>query len=357
MCCVGGYGSAGLICRHRMVDSSRLFVIQCQSFRNETTRKCPSETNLFLASVYRLVQPGTWTYAVYNGVEGKIRAAETSFSNLMENLMDRSAWWAKVHRVAKRRTWPCMHADQPRAWLEARSFLACRAPVMAFTKGHPNFEGSSWSSAYLVHPMTSCCLMWTLAVDVKYVQFSSVAQSCPTLCDPKDHTRQASLSITNSPSLLKLISIELVMPSNHLILCCPHLLLPQSFPASGSFQMSQLFVSGGQSIWVSASTCSGCCNVPPKLPFTNKWFFSLVAGNASGFLWILPWPGEFPYPKAIHPFWGSKHPMSAQCKKSHGFFCRMGNSEGLNYELAVGSAEAWLFSLPNPISFPSHPQT
>ena len=101
----------------------------------------------------------------------------------------------------------------------------------------------------------------------------------------------------------------------------------------------------------------GCCNVPPKFPFTNKWFFSLVAGNASGFLWILPWPGEFPYPKAIHPVWGSKHPMSAQCKKSHGFFCRMGNSEGLNYELAVGSAEAWLFSLPNPISFPSHPQT
>jgi len=66
---------------------------------------------------------------------------------------------------------------------------------------------------------------------------------------------------------------------------------------------------------------------------------------------------EFPYPKPIHPFWGSLRPMSAQCKKAHGFFCRMGNSEGLKYELAVWSAEAWLFSLPNPISFPSHPQT
>ena len=43
------------------------------------------------------------------------------------------------------------------------------------------------------------------------------------------------------------------MPSNHLILCCPLLLLPQSFPASGSFQMSQLFASGRQSIGVSAS--------------------------------------------------------------------------------------------------------
>ena len=60
------------------------------------------------------------------------------------------------------------------AWLEARSFLACRAPVTAVTKGHPDFEGSSWSSPYLVHAMTSCCLTWTLAMDIRYVQFSSV---------------------------------------------------------------------------------------------------------------------------------------------------------------------------------------
>ena len=63
----------------------------------------------------------------------------------------------------------------------------------------------------------------------------------------------ASLSITNSQSLLKLMSIESVMPSNHLILCHPLLLHFQSFQASGSFQMSQFFTSGGQSIGVSAS--------------------------------------------------------------------------------------------------------
>ena len=65
------------------------------------------------------------------------------------------------------------------------------------------------------------------------IGFSSVTQSCPTLCDPMDCSNgyQASLSITNSQSLLKLMSIELVMPSNHLILCCP-LLLPSSiFPS------------------------------------------------------------------------------------------------------------------------------
>ena len=62
---------------------------------------------------------------------------------------------------------------------------------------------------------------------------------------------QASLSITNSWNSLKLMSIESVMPSSHLILCCPLLLLPPVPPASGSFPMSQLFA--GQSIGVSAS--------------------------------------------------------------------------------------------------------
>ena len=76
--------------------------------------------------------------------------------------------------------------------------------------------------------------------------------------------RQASLSITNSRSPPKHMSIVSVMPSNHLILCCPLLLLPSIFPSIRSFQMSQLFASGGQSIGVSAST-----SVPPMN--TRDW--------------------------------------------------------------------------------------
>jgi len=64
--------------------------------------------------------------------------------------------------------------------------------------------------------------------------------------------RQASLSITNSRSSLRLTSIESAMPSSHLILCRPLFLLPQSLPASESFPMSQLFPWGGQSTGVSA---------------------------------------------------------------------------------------------------------
>ena len=84
------------------------------------------------------------------------------------------------------------------------------------------------------------------------VQFShSVVFNSAT---PWTTARQASLSITDSWSLLIFMSIELVMPSNHLVLCRPLLLLPSIFPASGTFPMSQFFASGGQSIGVSAST-------------------------------------------------------------------------------------------------------
>ena len=67
------------------------------------------------------------------------------------------------------------------------------------------------------------------------VQFISVAQSCPALCNPMGCSTQASLSITNLQSLLKLMSIKLVMPSNHLFLCHPLLFLPSILPSSRVF--------------------------------------------------------------------------------------------------------------------------
>ena len=88
-----------------------------------------------------------------------------------------------------------------------------------------------------------------------YVQFSWV-QSLSRVrlfATPWIAARQASLSIINSRSLLKLMSVESVMPSSHLILCRPLLLLPPIPPASESFPMSQHFAWGGQSTGVSAS--------------------------------------------------------------------------------------------------------
>ena len=70
--------------------------------------------------------------------------------------------------------------------------------------------------------------------------FSSVTQSCPTLCDPWTAARQASLSTTNSRDLLKLMSSESVIPYNHLILCCPLLFLPSIFPSIRVFSDESL---------------------------------------------------------------------------------------------------------------------
>ena len=84
-------------------------------------------------------------------------------------------------------------------------------------------------------------------------QFGLVAQSYLTLVTPWTAARQASLSVANSQRLPKLMSIESVMPFNHLILCHLFSACPQSFPASESFQMSQFFTTCGQSIGVSAS--------------------------------------------------------------------------------------------------------
>ena len=64
-----------------------------------------------------------------------------------------------------------------------------------------------------------------------HVQFSSVPQSCPTLCNPINAAHQASLSITNSQSLLRLVSNESVMPSNHPNLCRSLLFPPSIFPS------------------------------------------------------------------------------------------------------------------------------
>ena len=63
------------------------------------------------------------------------------------------------------------------------------------------------------------------------IQFSSVTQSCPLFLTPRTAAHQASLSITNSQNLLKLMSIEFVMPSNYLILCRPLLPPPSIFPS------------------------------------------------------------------------------------------------------------------------------
>ena len=98
----------------------------------------------------------------------------------------------------------------------------------------------------------------------------SVSQSSPsvrlTLWEPMDCSTPGFPVYHQLPELAQLMSIESVTPSNHLILCHPFSSNFQSFPASGSFQMSQFFASGGQSIGASASPSVLPMNIPDGFP-------------------------------------------------------------------------------------------
>ena len=94
-----------------------------------------------------------------------------------------------------------------------------------------------------------------------------VTQLCLTLCNPIQHVRIPCPS--PSPGACSNTCASSVMPSNHLVLCHPFSSCLQSFPASGSFPMSQLFTSGGQSIGASASASVLLVNIqvwPPCPP-------------------------------------------------------------------------------------------
>ena len=108
-------------------------------------------------------------------------------------------------------------------------------------------------------------------------QFSSVQSLTHVrlFATPWTAARQASLSITNSQSSLKLIPIELVMPSNNLILCHPLLLLPSIVPSIRVFSVSQIFASGCQSIRVLASASVLSMNFQDWFPLGLTGWISL----------------------------------------------------------------------------------
>ena len=115
--------------------------------------------------------------------------------------------------------------------------------------------------------------MWRAMVHgvtiVGHVQFNPVTQSCPTLCNPWTAALQASLSITNSRILPKFMSIESVMPSNHLFLCHPLLLLPSIFPRVYSNE-SALRIRGTK-YWSFTFNISPCNEHPGLISFRMDW--------------------------------------------------------------------------------------
>ena len=139
----------------------------------------------------------------------------------------------------------------------------------------------SWFGQACCSTSSSNCYFLTY-IPISSVQFSSVTSRVRLFVTPWIAAHQALLSIINSRSSLKLMSIESVMPSSHLILCRSLLPLPQSLPASGSFPMSQLFAWGGQSIGVSASASLLPKNTQDWSPLEWIGWTSLQSKGLSG---------------------------------------------------------------------------
>ena len=102
------------------------------------------------------------------------------------------------------------------------------------------------------------------------MMFSLVTQSCPTLCDPMKHSMPSSLSIINSQSSPKPMSIESVMPSNHLILC-RLLLLPSIFPSIRSFSNESALHIRWPKYWSFSFNISPSSEHPGLISFRMDW--------------------------------------------------------------------------------------
>ena len=103
-----------------------------------------------------------------------------------------------------------------------------------------------------------------------WVQFSSVAQSCPTLCNPMDCSTPGSLSITSSWSLLKFMSIKSVMPANHFILCRLLLLLTSIFPSIRVLKWVSLCIRWPK-YWSFSFSISPSSEHPGLISFRMDW--------------------------------------------------------------------------------------
>ena len=132
----------------------------------------------------------------------------------------------------------------------------------------------------------------------KFADILSAALSCPSLCNPVDCSTPSLPVHHHSQSLLKLMSIESVKPSKHLILCHLLLLPPSNFLTSESFLVSQFFASGGQSTGISSPLLPLFVVILPKAHLTShsrmsgsRWVItpSWLSGLWRSFLYMGTW--------------------------------------------------------------------
>ena len=136
----------------------------------------------------------------------------------------------------------------------------------------------NWTCHFRRFPVVGIKLQWIFLISLKLantsissVQFNSVTQLYLTLYDPMDCRTPESLSITNSQSLSKLMSIESVMPSNHLIPCHPLLLPPSIFPIIRVFSNDSVIHIRYPKYWSFSFNISPSNEHPGLISFRMDW--------------------------------------------------------------------------------------
>ena len=158
----------------------------------------------------------------------------------------------------------------PQIWhIKSKIYLPCRAPWQA---------SCHWEYHTLIH----------LTTDFFYVSFSSVAQSCPTHGNPMDC--RTPIFPVYSPSLLRLMFIELVMSSNHLSLCCLLLLLPSIFPSIRVISKESALCIRWPKYWNVSFNISPSSEYSGLIPFGMNWLDILaVQGTLKSLLQHHTW--------------------------------------------------------------------
>ena len=135
-----------------------------------------------------------------------------------------------------------------------------------------SFQSYRWGGLH-THEDTDAQQGWITCLVFRSVQ----SLSCVWLfATPWTAARQASLSITNSRSLLKLMSIESVMPSNHLILCCPLLLLPSVFPSIRVFPSESVLCIRWPELWSFSFSRSPSSEYSGLVSFGMDWLHQSI---------------------------------------------------------------------------------